>query len=72
MNEALYQRTTRMEAITGVINSPYGINTQNTNFATHSTLVGIVVFFISTMITGIQVGEMSKLGWLIGWSIRDM
>jgi hypothetical protein len=26
----------------------------------------------SAMITGAQMGEMSELGWLIGWSSRDM
>jgi hypothetical protein len=29
-------------------------------------------FFISAVITGVQMGEMPKLGWLIGWSSWDM
>jgi hypothetical protein len=29
-------------------------------------------FFISAVITGVQMGEMSKLGWLIGWPSREM
>jgi hypothetical protein len=29
-------------------------------------------FFTSAVITGVQMGEMSNLGWLIGWSIRDV
>jgi hypothetical protein len=29
-------------------------------------------FFTSAVIMGVQMGEMSKLGWLIGWSSRDM
>jgi hypothetical protein len=29
-------------------------------------------FFISSVITGVQMGEISKLGWLICWSSRDM
>jgi hypothetical protein len=29
-------------------------------------------FYSSAVVRGVQMGEMSMLGWLIGWSIRDM
>jgi hypothetical protein len=29
-------------------------------------------FLTSAVITGLQLGEMSKLDWMIGWSSRDM
>jgi hypothetical protein len=29
-------------------------------------------FFTSAVVTWVEIGEMSKLGWLIGWSTRDM
>jgi uncharacterized membrane protein len=28
-------------------------------------------FLTSAVIAGVQMGEMSKLGWLSGWSTRD-
>jgi hypothetical protein len=41
-------------------------------FPTQSTLDGVLFFFTSAVITGVQMGEMSKLGWMVGWSSRDM
>jgi hypothetical protein len=29
-------------------------------------------FFTSALMAGVQMGEMSRLGWLLGWSSRDM
>jgi hypothetical protein len=66
MYEALHQRTIRIEVITGEKNSPY---CTNTNFPTQSTLNGILDFFTSAVITGVQMGEMSKP---IVWTIREM
>jgi hypothetical protein len=46
--------------------TPYGTNRRKTNFPTQSTLDGVVFFFFffftSAVITGVQMGEMSKLG----------
>jgi hypothetical protein len=44
---------------------------KNTNFPTQSTLDGVIVFYVCSD-DRVQTGEMSKLGWLIGWSIRDI
>jgi hypothetical protein len=44
----------------------YGTNTRKTNFPTQSLLNGVVVFFTSAVITRVQMGEISKLGWLDG------
>jgi hypothetical protein len=70
----LHQRTIRIEVITGQTNSPYGTNTRkkNTNFPTQPTLEGGVIFFTFAVITEEQMGVMSKVGWLIGWSSRDL
>jgi hypothetical protein len=50
---------------------------KETNVPTQSTLDGVVVFFVfsfftSAVITGLQMGEVYKLGPLIGWSRRDI
>jgi hypothetical protein len=52
---ALHQRTIKTEIITGGCDTPYGTNTRKTNFPTQSTLDGIVVFFTSALITGVQL-----------------
>jgi hypothetical protein len=52
-------------------NTPCGANMEELIFPRPSS-GGVVVFFTSAEITGVQMGEMSKLGWLIGWSNRDM
>jgi hypothetical protein len=57
--------------ITGEINSPYGTNTKNTNFPTHSTLDGIVVFGFCCD-NGSPDGRHIQTRLLIGWSSRDM
>jgi hypothetical protein len=52
-------------------NSLYGTNIK-TQFS-HWIYTGRHCSFLnSAAITGVQVGEMSKLGWLIRWSTRDM
>jgi hypothetical protein len=49
------------------------VPTQETQIS-HSiyTLNEVVDFFISAAIMGVQMGDLSTLGWVIGWSIRDM
>jgi hypothetical protein len=68
MYETCHQSTIRIKVISGEINSLSGTNIKNTNFLIQSTLDGVVC----SVITAVQMGEMSKLGCLIGWSIRDM
>jgi hypothetical protein len=73
MYEALQHRTIRIKVITGEINSPYGTNTHKKHQFSHSIYTGrSYSFLFSAVITGVQMGEMSKLGSLIGWSSRDM
>jgi hypothetical protein len=51
--------------------TPHGTNTTKQIF--HSIYTGRSCSFLtSTAITEVQMGEMSKLGWLIRWSTRDM
>jgi hypothetical protein len=48
------------------------VPTQNHKFS-HSIYTGwSSSSFTSAVIMGVHMGQMSKLGWLIGWSIRDM
>jgi hypothetical protein len=40
----------------------YGTNIKNINFPTQSTLDGVAVLFSFAVITGVQMGKMSRLG----------
>jgi hypothetical protein len=47
-------------------NTPYGTKTRKTNISLKLHLTDLYSFFIFAVITGVQMGQMSKLGWLIG------
>jgi hypothetical protein len=61
MYEVLHQRNIRIEVITWETNSLYGTNIKTTNFPTKSTLDGAVCSFFTSVIMGIQMGEIFKL-----------
>jgi hypothetical protein len=69
MYEALYQKTIKIESITGETKSPYGTNSRKTTLSTQSTPEGGVAFFFTSAVV---MGEMFMLGCLIGYAVRDI
>jgi hypothetical protein len=72
MYEVLHQRRISIEVIAG--EKQYFLWYQHKqNKFIHSNYTWLRCSLLtSAVITGVQMGEMSKLGWLIGWSSRDM
>jgi hypothetical protein len=60
MYKALHHRTIRIGVITGQTKSPYGTNTKTQIFPVNLHWMGLL-FSSSAVITGVQMGEMSKL-----------
>jgi hypothetical protein len=66
-----YHSTIRIDVSTREISSLYGTNIK-TQFSQLIYTGQSCSFFTSAAIMGVQTGEMSNLGWLIGWSIGVM
>jgi hypothetical protein len=72
--EALHQRTITIEIITGEKRYSLWYHHKKNKFC-HSIYTWrsvVFFFFTSAVLTGVQMGQMSKLGWLTGWCSRDI
>jgi hypothetical protein len=72
MYEALHQRCISTEIIIGEKQYSLWYRHKKSKFFHSNYIWWSCSFFISAVITGVQMREMSKLGWLIGWSSRDI
>jgi hypothetical protein len=62
--------TITIEVATVETNSLYGTNTKKNSYSVYTGQS--CSLFTSAVILGVQMGEKSKLGWLVRWSIQDM
>jgi hypothetical protein len=72
MHEALHQRRISVEIIIGEKQYSLWYQHKKNKFSHSNYTWRSCSLLTSAVIAGVQMGEMSKLVWLIGWSSRDM